>query len=514
MSIAYLVEHAWGLSNSYLCRLQQKQQKAKEGAATCATIFEPSSTAKTPSKARCVIDDYELAEKLFTTSYLYAVSECRRQGRANLDAVDQKLYHQRFKAAKEKFKTLDDDTRVVWEFQRRAHLSRHATIKDQIICAIKTNPKCSWRSIEQEIDHWCCDATIRRWVISREGYRTYAERIIPALSPEQKRKHLEFAKRFQNNWGLGGGKFLLVHYDEKWFWGLVMRRDAKMCEELGIDAVSYKAYHRSHVSKVMGIAVTAFAFKDSIENGGDGLKIGFYRAQTNKVAKKLVRQAVRQDDGSIKRTGAVIREKGDLYLVDCNVTGSSEGTPDDPKFALKKLFEHHIFQKLDGLVAAGGQYEGYIPVIQGDNAGPHAEKEYFNWCKAQCEQRGWHWEPQAPQMPHMNNLDLSVFPCMSRRHCAAARERGGLHVLKQDEIWDAAEDVWSTLPSSKIASGFVQCSRIASKVIALEGGNDFVGNKIENGIHCDIRKDYNETPTGLSRKDGEMINPPAPATAV
>ncbi|CAJ1931219.1 unnamed protein product [Cylindrotheca closterium] len=182
--------------------------------------------------------------------------------------------------------------------------------------------------------------------------------------------------------------------------------------------------------KVMGIAVTAFAFKYSIENGGDGLKIGFYRAQTNKVAKKLVRQGVRQDDGSIKRTGAVIREKGDLYLVDCNVTGSSEGTPDDPKFALKKLFEHHIFQKLDGLVAAGGQYEGYIPVIQGDNAGPHAEKEYFNWCKAQCEQRGWHWEPQAPQMPHINNLDLSVFPCMSRRHCAAARERGGLHVLK------------------------------------------------------------------------------------
>ncbi|CAJ1966061.1 unnamed protein product [Cylindrotheca closterium] len=135
-----------------------------------------------------------------------------------------------------------------------------------------------------------------------------------------------------------------------------------------------------------------------------------------------------------------------LYLVDCNVTGSSEGTPDDPKFVLKKLFEHHIFQKLDGLVATGGQYEVYIPVIQGDNAGPHAEKEYFNWCKAQCEQRGWHWEPQVPQMPHMNNLDLSVFPCMSRRHCAAARERGGLHVLKQDGIWDAAEDVWRTLP--------------------------------------------------------------------
>ncbi|CAJ1968207.1 unnamed protein product [Cylindrotheca closterium] len=171
MSIGYLVNHSWGLSNSYLCRLQkqqQQQQKANENAATGATFFE--ARKKASKKARCVIDDYELAEKLFTTSYLYAVSECRRQARANLEeVVDQKLYHQRFKAAKEKFKTLDDDTKAVWEFQRRAHLSRHATIKDQIIRARKTNPKCSWRSIEEEIDHWCCDATIRRWAMAREG---------------------------------------------------------------------------------------------------------------------------------------------------------------------------------------------------------------------------------------------------------------------------------------------------------------------------------------------------------
>jgi hypothetical protein len=43
-----------------------------------------------------------------------------------------------------------------------------------------------------------------------------------------------------------------------------------------------------------------------------------------------------------------------LYLVDCNVTGSSRGTPDDPEFVLKDLFEHHVFPKLDQLVAPGG----------------------------------------------------------------------------------------------------------------------------------------------------------------
>ena len=86
--------------------------------------------------------------------------------------------------------------------------------------------------------------------------------------------------------------------------------------------------------------------------------------------------------------------------------------------------------------------------------------------------------------------------------------------MQEDVIWDAAEQVWRELPSSKIASGFVQCSRIAKKVITLKGNNTLVGNKIEKGVHCGVRNDFNETATGLARKDGETINAPAPATTV
>ena len=81
----------------------------------------------------------------------------------------------------------------------------------------------------------------------------------------------------------------------------------------------------------MCVAVTAFASEDSIENGEDGLKIGFYRCQTNKVAKKQVKKATRGRDNRIRYDGEVIREKGDLYKVDCNVTGTSRGTPAAPK---------------------------------------------------------------------------------------------------------------------------------------------------------------------------------------
>jgi hypothetical protein len=136
---------------------------------------------------------------------------------------------------------------------------------------------------------------------------------------------------------------LLVHYDEKWFWGMVCRRDAKACKELGINPVTFAAYHKSHISKVMATAVVGFAFEDSMDNGGEAMKLRLYRAQTFKVARKLQRESVRQPDRSLKQNGPFIQRKGDKCLVDCCVTGSTRGTIDDPKFALKDMFEFTSF---------------------------------------------------------------------------------------------------------------------------------------------------------------------------
>jgi hypothetical protein len=67
----------------------------------------------------------------------------------------------------------------------------------------------------------------------------------------------------------------------------------------------------------------------------------------------------------------ILSEKDEVYLVDCNVTGLDSGTSDAPKFALLDLFRDIIFPEIHWLVGPGGKYEGYIPVMQGDNAGPH-----------------------------------------------------------------------------------------------------------------------------------------------
>jgi len=390
--------------------------------------------------------------------------------------------------------------------KRRQHLSIQPYVKDVIIDALVRNPRESWRALEREVNYWCSYSAIRRWVMSREGLDYYTERIIPLLSPQQKAKHLEFARRFRSNWGLGGGKYLLIMFDEKWFWGLVLRNYAKRIASEGVGHHNFAAYHRNHINKTMAVALTAFAFEDSIENGGRAHKLGFYRAQSYKVAKKQVRAAVRQPEGNVTYSGEVLRRKGDLYLVDCAVTGSDPGTADKPKFPLKSLFETKVFPDIETLVGPSGKFEGYTPIIQGDNAGPHAEESFIQFVEGYCEAMGWHWEPQAPQMPHMNVLDLSVFPCMSKRHTALSRSHEGLKVLGEDEIWAAAEEVWMRLENWKIASAYIQAHRIAKKVIAAKGDNAFLGGG--GCIHVGVGDDFVASEDGLVRKDGKTISPP------
>jgi len=110
--------------------------------------------------------------------------------------------------------------------------SFHAT-KDQRFDYGRTlkNKSISYKSLSGALNFWCSADTIRRWVTSREGFSLYTERVIPLLTQEQKHKHLKFAKHYLNNWGLGAGKFILFHYDEKWFWGLLLRKTAKTFEE-------------------------------------------------------------------------------------------------------------------------------------------------------------------------------------------------------------------------------------------------------------------------------------------
>ena len=75
-------------------------------------------------------------------------------------------------------------------------------------------------------------------------------------------------------------------------------------------------------------------------------------------------------------------------------------------------------------------------------------------------------------------------------------------MLTEDEIWATAVEVWNSLPSCKISSGFIQAYRIANEVIDCNGCNSFLkGSK----MHCGVRRNF--TATGLKRTDGYSMPP-------
>jgi hypothetical protein len=478
---------AWGISRQALFNMMKLSPEE---------LVKPKPLT---ASQKSVIECREAAKAYYTPRGLYIT----HYKRTNRDKISELAYDQAALAAKacvwgEEAKglwvCLSDADKGVWEFKARSHLERQPHIRGQILDSLRKNPTKSFERVAADIDYWCSHSAISRWLTSH-GMSLYTQRILPLLSKAQMQKHLDFSRHLLSHWGLPIRKYLWIHYDEKWFWGLITRTNAKFLEDV-LDKKELYAYHKSHINKVMAVAFTAYAFDSHIENGGHGIKLGFFRTHKCKIAAKTVRESrIDEATGGRKFDGEVIRNKGDAYFVDCNVTGSDEGTATDPKFALMGLFQGTIFPRVAELVGPGGEYEGYVPVFQGDNAGPHQDGTFKQYVEDQCRERGWKWEPQAPQMPHMNNLDLAVFPAMSRRHSAVLKEHSNT-VASCDDIWKAAKHVWDTLDSPSIARGFVLAYRLARRVVEFKGSNKFLCDK---KFHCEVRKDYRDTPDGITK---------------
>jgi hypothetical protein len=131
----------------------------------------------------------------------------------------------------------------------------------------------------------------------------------------------------------------------------------------------------------MGHAIVAYLFHDNPENGGKGFLIGLHRCQNYKVVARTINETtVDPVTRKQKRKGNPIKHRlGDIVLVDCNVKGSDNGTPSDPKFTLRTLWEAIILPAYDALTAPGGPAEGAVVVHQEDNAPPHQEGDFHAW---------------------------------------------------------------------------------------------------------------------------------------
>jgi hypothetical protein len=99
-------------------------------------------------------------------------------------------------------------------------------------------------------------------------------------------------------------------------------------------------------------------------------------------------------------------------------------------------------------------------------------------------------------MPHLNNLDLAVFPMMSKRHSTLLKMYSAVQA-PPDEIWRTAEQVWTGMGSAEIARGFILAYRIAKKVIECGGENAFLQKQ---EFHSGVRADFYDTNYGVAKK--------------
>ena len=118
------------------------------------------------------------------------------------------------------------------------------------------------------------------------GINAYCEKLTDPNHIRELQQAAALAESLSEINRTGNGKYLLVHYDEKWFWALVLRAKAKACKELGVEKKSFNMFHKNHIDKVMCLAITGYAYENNIENGGIGLKLGFYRCEAAKIAKR------------------------------------------------------------------------------------------------------------------------------------------------------------------------------------------------------------------------------------
>jgi hypothetical protein len=190
--------------------------------------------------------------------------------------------------------------REVWAMKEREHDNQQPLIAERVIQSLQTNASKSFGAVCLDIaGEWCSATTIQAWLASFKSYSVYVEQVLPLLLIVQWEKHVTFSKLLRSNWNLPKAKYLWINYDEKWLYYFVTRSNAKKCPELGLEKEMHAIYHRNHISKVMAVAFTGYTVDNHVENGGDRLKLGFFRVQSARVAAKRVRKSRRDGPSGI-----------------------------------------------------------------------------------------------------------------------------------------------------------------------------------------------------------------------
>jgi len=85
---------------------------------------------------------------------------------------------------------------------------------------------------------------------------------------------------------------------------------------------------------------------------------------------------------------------------------------------------------------------------------------------------------------------------MSHRHSEQLQLYNDTEATLQ-KTWDTVVDVWNNSPSAEVARSFVLAYRVMKLIIQEKGYNAWLASGTP---HCNVRRDYLDTQTGIRRK--------------
>jgi hypothetical protein len=286
------------------------------------------------------------------------------------------------------WEALTDEEKGPYQSLSDEHWALRPRVKDFIVNRLKTvygeitfdeltRNLNTWSAEQTEgrVTEWCSQWSVESWFWSEEGSAMVSTRLRPRLTQVHVRDRVVWCDAFMKFWD--GAKttkrvfsrffvhirYLKIDIDEKWFWGLVPRNNIKTIPHLGVLPLSYALEHKCHIPKILFLAATAYLPENKDGNhyasGGRAFKLCFDRACIEKVQMgKPARERVylENEDGSpvltekgnrrYTYTGQIVRNVGDKYKIDCEITGSKTEAKDKstgkmvPKFSYMVSVTH------------------------------------------------------------------------------------------------------------------------------------------------------------------------------
>ena len=415
------------------------------------------------------------------------------------------------KILRHEYNKLTDEDRTALQIKADQELQRAPFIWGEIKeFLLKTKGKVSYRSISNNIGPIVSHATIYRILNRQEGWHMRKDRTLPSLDIQAKKRRLQWSHSFWLFYisascvPVQKAIFVTVHMDEKWFRGIVNRTNNKVLTSIGLEGVDYFAHHKAHIDKIMYIVVTAFALTNDndITKGGVVVPVSCIRVGKMMKAQRDSWKKVYDENGNRLKTDANIsRRRGDEYFKPMEITGSSEGTANKPKFSLWKAYKNYIIPDLEKKVIRRFSNNGQrrvIVVLQEDGAGPHKDQRYLRRMQRVFHKKGWIKFNQPSQSPVTNVHDACIFPMMSKEVSNEQAVMFGSKLLRGEQLHKAVMNVWHDKRNElAMARAFAGHHQIVSSIMNYKGDNNYLFEK--GGLSFGIRKTFigNEEGNGV-----------------